>query len=695
MSELIHQQEFPGRMSGHRHEGVLHTILFSHKAATPVLLFVIAFLLYANTIGHDFAIDDKAVIEKNVFVQKGIAGLVDIFSTGSLVGYNRQNDSYRPLPLATYAGEISLAGNNPHVHHLTNVILYCFIAVALFVFLKTILKNHNPIVPFIISLLFVVHPVHTEAVANIKGRDELLSFLFMICAIILLFRGLSANKAWFRILSGLSYFLALLSKEHVIMFLFMIPLIMHFFTGLKWRQIIRETLPFIIGAFIYLSLRWSIIDSESFKEVPPLMDNSLAAAAGLAARIPMAFNILGRYLLLLFFPVHLSYDYSYNQIPFVGCGDVWSSISIAVYTVLFVYAIYGVARRDVRSFGIAFYLSTLFIVSNIPFLIGSTMAERLLFTPSLGFCYTLGLVAARYGHWESNTPSDQQKGWIVLAAFFISIILGIRTINRGADWKNNLTLLTSDVISSPKSARVQSALGETYMMMGKGLRRGYQQTEVLQRASVYYRKALEILPAQWDAWHGLGYTYYLAGDYNEALKNFQNALHYESNSALVHLSLGETYMMLGKNLQNGGQRKAMLQKAIVHYRKSIEIIPSRWNVWQGLGYTYYLSGDDDEALKYFQRALEYDANKSITYVNMGQIAFSRKEYDRAIELLKIAVKRDSLNANAFGNLGAVYYQIGEYKNALACDEKALQLDAGLENVRRNLELLKNAAKSKK
>lgn len=674
-------------MSGHRHEGDLHTILFSHKATTPVLLFVIAFLLYANTLFHDFTMDDIPIIENNTFVQKGITGLVDIFSKGYLVGYNKQNDSYRPFALATYAIETNLARHNPHVHHATNVILYCFIAVVLFPLLRTMLKNYDPIVPFIITLLFIVHPVHTEVVANIKSRDELLSFLFMICALFLLLRGISANKIGLRILSCLSYFLALLSKEHVIMFLFIVPLAMHFFTELKWRRIVRETLPFAAVALAYLFIRWSIVDVDAFKEMPPLIDNSLVASPGIFARTPMAFNILGRYLLLLFFPFRLSYDYSFNQIPFVGWDDMWSIVCIAVYIALSYYAMYGFVKRDQQSFGVAYYLITLSLVSNLFFLMGSTMAERFLFTPSLGFCYTLGLFTAHVGRFEFNS-SGKRKKWIVPAIVVICIILSIRTINRGADWKNNLTLLETDEISSPNSARVQSSLGETYTELAKKLPKGNQQTELLQKAIVHLRKSLDILPSQWAIWHDLGYAYSIAGDYDEALGNFQRSLEYDPNNAMIHSSLGEMYMMLGKKLPKGDQQTVLLQKAIVHFRKSLETSSARWSLWQNLGYSHYLAGDYDEALKDFQRALECDSNRSVTYVNIGAIVFSRKDYYRAIEFFKTAVKLDSSKANAYVNLGAAYRQTGNYKNALDCYGKALQLDPHLEQVRRSLDSLK-------
>jgi tetratricopeptide (TPR) repeat protein len=317
------------------------------------------------------------------------------------------------------------------------------------------------------------------------------------------------------------------------------------------------------------------------------------------------------------------------------------------------------------------------------------MAERFLFTPSLGFCYAVGVFAAHLGRWAYGVVSGRRMSWMVPAIFTICIVLGVRTISRAADWKNDLTLFTTDVTTSPNSARGHAFLGIAYRKSGENLQKGEQQTELFQKAIAHYRKSLEILPPQWDIWHELGYAYYLAEDYEEALKAYRRALEYEPKSEKVHASLGTTYYKLATRTQQGEQQTELFQKAIAHYRKSLEISPGQWAAWHDLGHIYYLIGDYDESLKDYQRALECDPNRSRTYVNIGTIAFSRKEYGRAIECFKTAVRLDSSNADAYADLGAVYHQIGKYKDALAGYEKALQLNPRFEAVRRNLELLKS------
>ncbi|HTY39010.1 MAG TPA: tetratricopeptide repeat protein, partial [Bacteroidota bacterium] len=316
---------------------------------------------------------------------------------------------------------------------------------------------------------------------------------------------------------------------------------------------------------------------------------------------------------------------------------------------------------------------------------------RFLFTPSLGFCFALGMVVSFLDRRQVNVSSSGGTRWVLSVTLVFCLLLGIRTIIRAEEWKNNLTILTADLESSPNSARERSALAVTYLKLAKDLPGGDQQKEYLHRATINFRRSLEILPSQWPAWHDLGRISYLAGEYDEALRNYQRALECDPDSALVYSSLAQTYLRMGQNLQGGDQQKELFRKAIAHYRKSLDINPAQWDAWHDIGCASYYAGDYDEAMKSFQRSLQCDPNRSSTYVNIGAIAFARKQYERAIEMYRIAEKLDNSNADACANLGVVYQQMGDMKNAITEYEKALRLNPYRESVRRSLELLKSAS----
>ena len=161
-----------------------------------IFLFIFSFIIYGNTFQNEYALDDGIVITQNHFVQKGIAGIPDILTHDSFFGWLKgaNNDvaggRYRPLSLVSFAIENSIFGNNPGASHFINVLLYAVLGMSVFILLNRLLiikqtQFSNLIhLPFLTALLFIAHPVHTEAVANIKGRDEILSLLFSIIAII-------------------------------------------------------------------------------------------------------------------------------------------------------------------------------------------------------------------------------------------------------------------------------------------------------------------------------------------------------------------------------------------------------------------------------------------------------------------------------------------------------------------------------
>src|SRR5688572_30865975 len=142
---------------------------------SAIICALFAFALYANTLSHDYTVDDGTVISNNKITKKGISAIPEIFSTSYRAGFwERQEGLYRPLSVAMFAIEWELAPENPSPGHWINVILYALTAFLMMMTLSNIFKNYSPLLPLLATLLFVVHPIHTEVVANIKSRDEIL-----------------------------------------------------------------------------------------------------------------------------------------------------------------------------------------------------------------------------------------------------------------------------------------------------------------------------------------------------------------------------------------------------------------------------------------------------------------------------------------------------------------------------------------
>ncbi|MBA3286262.1 MAG: hypothetical protein H0U27_14555, partial [Nitrosopumilus sp.] len=159
------------------------------------VLAIIAFLLYVNTLGHGYVLDDVSVITANFHVQKGFEGISDIIKSSYRAGYwFGQDELYRPLSLVMFAIQWELSPENPALGHWMNVILYAVTSFLLFIMLRMVMRKINPFILFLISLLYVAHPIHTEVVANIKSLDEIMSFLFVIISLIFLIKYVDRQK---------------------------------------------------------------------------------------------------------------------------------------------------------------------------------------------------------------------------------------------------------------------------------------------------------------------------------------------------------------------------------------------------------------------------------------------------------------------------------------------------------------------
>lgn len=202
------------------------------ELAIALFLFVFTFLLYQNSIHHAYSFDDYYVIHQNPKIQQGIDAIPEIFTSryhdeeGCIFGY-------RPIVQTSFAVEYEFFGANPSTSHLINIIFYCIIIVLLWFLLRKLLKDHHFLLPLFIVLLFAAHPLHTEAVVNVKNRDTLLSFLFSLLALISFIRFVETRRIWGLFAGIVCFVIAYFAKEEAITFAVIIPVAIFFFTPLK------------------------------------------------------------------------------------------------------------------------------------------------------------------------------------------------------------------------------------------------------------------------------------------------------------------------------------------------------------------------------------------------------------------------------------------------------------------------------
>ena len=212
---------------------------------------------------------------------------------------------------------------------------------------------------FWIALIYAYHPIHTEVVANIKGRDELLHAIFATLSLFCAFKYFDEKLRKHIYFSATFFFLALLSKEMAVTLILLIPLSLYFFREVEWKKLIGFSLPYFGVLIAYLLVRQSVLDDLTFAEDMSVINNTLAGAQNWADRIATNLLIFGNYIKLLFFPHPLSWDYSYPHFPIVGLNYPWVIMILAVFITLLVLAIKGISTKNKYAWSFFFFLISL------------------------------------------------------------------------------------------------------------------------------------------------------------------------------------------------------------------------------------------------------------------------------------------------------------------------------------------------
>ena len=235
----------------------------SDKLTKKLLIFIalFSFLLYANAISNGYNLDDELVTIHHRLTSKGISAIPEIFTSPYYEDNAGNAYEYRPVTLATFALEHQLFGDNAHINHFINVLIYVLTSVILFLTLLKLFDNYNYLLPFVTTLLFVAHPLHTETVAGIKNRDELLSLLGGILSLYYALKFSGKGKLKYYFLFFLFFVFGLLSKKSIIPFALLIPATLLLFNKVQFLRIVLLSLPLslITGVFWPFSALWQKI----------------------------------------------------------------------------------------------------------------------------------------------------------------------------------------------------------------------------------------------------------------------------------------------------------------------------------------------------------------------------------------------------------------------------------------------------
>jgi len=588
-----------------------------------IALAAVVFLVNFHTLSFDYTLDDPFFTKENPNVSKGLSAIREFFTHAAYYGVFKHHDaSYRPLMLTSFALEKDLFDFNPHTSHLINLILFALESVVLFQLLRKMFVTASVWIPYAMTLLFVLHPMHTEVVASVKSRDEIMGLLFAALALIQTLQYADTGQSKYLIFSAAWFFCALMSKETPIAFVLIAPMTLWFFRSVDMKKILTAVAPYAVVVVLYLLMRSAFIESDGEKVRILVNNNGLMAATTYGEKLATALWIQLKYLIILGFPHPLSYDYSYSQIPIISFASPKALAAVGVIIALFVYALKGFKKKDVFAWCILYYGMSVIITANVLVDIGATMAERFIFSGSLGFCVALVWLLAKLLKADTGKADFSNTKPLFATVTLVCVLYAGKTIARNEVWQSNETLYESGLETAPDSWRAQYLYGadcttrlskETDVALKK---------ELYEKAAAAFSRSLEILPNNSDVYLMQGFAHEFAGMLDSAIVAYTNTLRLDSGNIQAGVNLGSAYLRTGRlddaiqilsrvlardpdnpdaltNIGAAHGNKGLFRESIGYYERAVSIKPQQQpNVYMSMSNVYRYLGDSANTQKY-------------------------------------------------------------------------------------------------
>ncbi len=634
-------------------------------------IFLVAFVLNANTLTNSWALDDTLLINQNIFTKQGFAGIPEIWSNDVFVGYLGQGGvetggRYRPLSHTVFAVQYAIVGNNPFLGHLTNVLLYALSCWLLFKLLLRLFpesgsKRFWANVPLLASLLFAVHPVHAEVVANIKSLDEILAILFALFTAWFAVKASEGHRTGNMLLSGLSFFLALSAKENAITFLAIVPLIVWYTTkDLKRRGA-------CVAALLLPTLGYILLRSAALGPVPAVawVDNFLTNpfhGATVPERLATCSLLFTKNLSLLVFPWPLTTDYYPAMIPIVGWSDARAIIGALLLVAACAFGSSGAYKRTVIGFGLLWFVITYSVVSNVLINLGTPMNDRFLFMPSAGFALVLtALFAMALERVRSSLAVGIGRALLAL----VLVGFAAQTFSRNRDWRDDLTLFAHDVTVSDRSARCHVMYAKLLVEAAAKARDKAQKEQHLSDARHYLERGLAIYP-DYALAHGLlGKLAMDRKDHHAATGHFIACLERDSTEEVALKNLAFIGRRMGEARDHAGAERA--------FRAAIRFSPNDTEPYLFLADALMRTGRADSSIVFLERVIAMKPEQADAFRLKGEIhAVYLKQPALAEENFLKAHALAPTNVSVTDNLGVAAFQRKEYPTALSFFLKGLQ-----------------------
>lgn len=643
----------------------MKSAIFNNSRLWPLFIFAISFLLYSNTLSHDYALDDYSVILNHKHVQNGIDGIDEILKTNHLNGNSGFNDGlYRPLSLISFALEEEFFDNSPFIGHFLNLLFYGLANVLLFLALRDLFRERNTMIPFLIVILFSIHPIHTEVVANIKGRDDLYAFFGFALALWAFVKALENNKLSYVTLGVFGFCLALFSKESAVLFAVLIPLILYMRSDFELKKIITLLALLLPLCTLFLLLRNSVI-SQMPQAVDAglkgILNNPIAATDNPDLRWGSSFFLQILFLAKLIFPLNLISDYSYNSIPLNGIVSLKGIAGLLVLLSLSALSIWGLIKRNIWGILAAIYLVSIAIASQLLLTIGTHFGERLLFFSVLPLAMAFVFVLEKWLSKKGGEIKNPQKLFILAlcpALFFVP-----KTIQRNAEWENNYSLYSRDLKKAEQSARLNYNYGTESYQQALINRNQQDRLRQLNEAVKHLTLAIKIYPDYYDAINNLALAVREQGRFAESVKIIEEGIKRNPN-------YNKYYLNLALNSFDAGQYSKSIENLTIYQSRKGEQADLYLLMGKAAGHL----GDFNQAINYLNYARNLEPNNVDVLHFMGMAYGQMGNHQQAQEILKQAMQLSPNNTDILFALSISLHQLNKLSEEQQVLQKILSLN---------------------
>lgn len=607
----------------------MNAIFKEHKKIFYCFL-VLTFLFYGNSLRNKYALDDDYITVTNFpikgqaytpnhsLVSKGFGGIKKIWQSRYAHDSEGAFD-YRPFTTTTFAIEYGIFGQNPLVSHLINILIYFISIWLMFCVLLKLLEDQEQkfALAFLCSLLFLIHPIHSEVVNNLKCRDELLAFTFCMSA--LWFSIEAYSKPTFKNILLIILFLALglFSKRTAMMTFAIIPLCIIFFRKINFN---KASISLVIIAFVYFLtslIKTNIVSEKSVRHFYHFENPLYTESISLIHRIIVAIKTFGFYVEFSLLPYPLRYYYGGNMFDLSADINIYFLIAITFLAVLGFY-IYK-SKNKVLLFATLLFCGCIAPFTNISTPAPGVLGERFAYFSSFGFCLIISIIILNYVKTVSFKSISDFFSKPLVYILPVIIISMVYAWNRNAKWNTKLTLFENDITHLEKSSKANSLIANEYFEMLRSTNKKYSDQVLIQKCIKHYTSAIANDSSFFSAYNNVGVVYYsYLGDIKTAKKFFTLAIRHRPFYAQAYENLGNCF-----------KKELNTSKAYECYKKSIELNPKQYSAYLAI-------------IDLFFEKKEY--NKSIKIVEIASINFPNNYELTAQEANCYLMKGDTLDA---------------------------------------------------